>query len=89
MPRMDGTGPMGAGSFTGGGFGPCVKANTNFVGGYGRGARGCGRGYGRGFIAEPADFPARKELLAEKKEILERRLKMISSQLSELEPKDK
>ena len=41
MPRFNGTGPMGQGSMTGRGFGPCG-------GGMGRGW-GCGGGYGFGF----------------------------------------
>lgn len=85
MPGWDGTGPMGRGSFTGRGFGPCGTANA----GYGRGARGCRRGYGRGFMAEPASFPSSKELLVAEKEILERRLNMIKDQLSELPEDDK
>ena len=53
MPGLDGTGPMGEGPMTGGGFGYCVSENMPRYGGYGRGfarfGRGGGRGYGRGF----------------------------------------
>lgn len=63
MPRMDGTGPAGAGSMTGRGFSPCGSGEgvpaEKFYGhglGYPMGARfdrgmGCGRGmgFGRGF----------------------------------------
>ena len=54
MPRMDGTGPMGAGAMTGRGLGSCNSANvaeeradTTRVYGMGR-MRGCGRGFARG-----------------------------------------
>jgi hypothetical protein len=49
MPRFDGTGPMGQGPMTGGGFGYCgagSRARTTW--GFGRG-RGAGRGFGAGF----------------------------------------
>lgn len=41
MPRRDGTGPMGQGSMTGGGFGSCSKQGnrSNFCQGFGRGLR--------------------------------------------------
>lgn len=57
MPGFDGTGPMGMGPQTGGGFGPCPQVNTpsgGMVYGLGRGGmpsgggRGRGRGRGRG-----------------------------------------
>ena len=53
MPRMDGTGPMGAGTMTGRGCGPCAggKSGGCVMGrgaGMGRGARmGGGAGMGR------------------------------------------
>ena len=49
MPGFDGTGPMGQGPMTGGGFGYCgagYRART--MGGFGRG-RGAGRGFRAGF----------------------------------------
>jgi len=52
MPGFDGTGPMGAGSMTGGGRGFCNPAGApygqRYAGGFGYG-RGLGRGRGRGF----------------------------------------
>ena len=48
MPGFDGTGPMGQGPMTGGGFGDCgagYRART--MGGFGRG-RGAGRGFRAG-----------------------------------------
>jgi hypothetical protein len=54
MPRMDGTGPMGAGAMTGRGLGRCdsenvAEARTTPTRGYGMGyIRGCGRGFARG-----------------------------------------
>lgn len=78
MPRMDGTGPMGYGPFTGRGFGPC-----------GRGMR---RGFGRGFVwrqfsgtaytAEPVTLA--KE---EQKKILEAELKEIEAEKKEIQNK--
>ncbi|MBN1688571.1 MAG: DUF5320 domain-containing protein [Candidatus Omnitrophica bacterium] len=44
MPGGDGTGPLGEGPMTGGGFGYCGQGGR----GYGRGY-GMGRGFGRGF----------------------------------------
>ncbi|HHW93454.1 MAG TPA: DUF5320 domain-containing protein [Clostridiaceae bacterium] len=63
MPRRDKTGPMGAGSMTGRGLGPCagndaVERGAGLAPGRGRGrgrrfgrgfGRGAGRGFGRGF----------------------------------------
>ncbi len=49
MPGFDGTGPLGRGPGTGGGFGPCGVGRfriRGFRGGYGR---GFGWGPGRGF----------------------------------------
>lgn len=40
MPRMDGTGPMGMGAMSGGGFGKCNGAATS--------VKGCARRQGRG-----------------------------------------
>ncbi|MGD8367019.1 MAG: DUF5320 domain-containing protein [Desulfobacterales bacterium] len=47
MPGFDGTGPMGRGSMTGGGFGRCGGGyrGRGYGAGYGPfGGRGCGRG---------------------------------------------
>ena len=59
MPRFDGTGPMGQGPMTGGGFGYCGPGGrAQSMGGFGRGRGyrggfgpgfGRGRGFGRGF----------------------------------------
>ncbi len=59
MPGFDGTGPMGAGPMTGGGWGPCNPSGRYYAGPVFGGARGFrggfgpgfgqGRGYGRGF----------------------------------------
>ena len=46
MPRFDGTGPMGQGPMTGGGFGNCgAGSRARTMWGFGRG-RGVGRGFG-------------------------------------------
>ncbi len=73
MPTQDRTGPMGQGSLTGRGFGPC-----------GRGMRrGFGRGFGRGcgfrFI-EPIVLNENEE-----KQILEAELKEIELEKQEIE----
>jgi len=48
MPRMDGTGPMGMGPMTGGGFGLCSPSGRPYARwGFGRG-RGFRRGFGPG-----------------------------------------
>jgi len=60
MPGFDGTGPMGAGPMTGGGWGYCNPAGRysgtpryglgrGLRGGFGRGMGGRGRGLGRGY----------------------------------------
>lgn len=79
MPRMDGTGPNGAGPRTGRGLNNCQKANasTTFVGrGLGRGnGRGLGKGYGyRQTIST-------KESLEQEKQILSERIANIDEQL--------
>lgn len=49
MPGRDGTGPMGEGSMTGGGFGPCGSGRGTGRGSFGRGGgRGMGMGMGGG-----------------------------------------
>jgi hypothetical protein len=68
MPGFDGTGPMGAGPMTGGGWGLCNPSGRSYAwsgfgrgrgfrGGYGPGF-GRGRGYGRGFGLRGAYPPA-------------------------------
>ncbi|MBN1343201.1 MAG: DUF5320 domain-containing protein [Phycisphaerae bacterium] len=52
MPGFDGTGPMGAGPRTGGGFGYCLPIQASGIGpvyGLGRGGLPWGGGRGRGF----------------------------------------
>ena len=62
MPRYDGTGPMGAGSMTGGGRGYCAAPNAGAQprgrpgSGQGHGF-GRGRGYGRG-VGRAGAYPA-------------------------------
>lgn len=84
MPRRDGTGPMGRGSMTGRGMGPCCNAND--VGGRGLGlGLACRRGFGRrGNFNNITDSKNEKELLREQKEILEHKLNLINEQLNDL-----
>jgi len=92
MPRRDGTGPMGAGSMTGRGFGICTGVNAEKYGagrgmGFGRGLacrRGFSRGFGRSFSMNETSPEMRKELLNEQKNILQSRLKAVDKQLDEL-----
>jgi hypothetical protein len=71
MPGMDGTGPLGQGSMTGRGLGPCGCGMR----------RGFGRGYGRSF-----GFRRQVTLTKEdEKEILEAELKEIDLEKQEIE----
>ncbi len=88
MPRKDGTGPMGAGSMTGRGRGPCAGGSAGYGtgGGLGMGRRnGCGRGFGRQFAQDcPQSDASQKDLLTEQKRILEERLENINKRLDTL-----
>ena len=92
MPRRDGTGPMGAGSMTGRGFGSCTGANAvKYSAGLGLGLglglacrRGFGRGFGRGFAVNQNSSKTQKELLQEQKDLLKNRLDVIDKQLENL-----
>lgn len=90
MPRRNGTGPMGAGSMTGRGLGPCTDANAvQDGGGLGQGLglgcrRGFGRGFGRGIGFNQNASKTQKEVLQEQKEILKSRLDVIDKQLENL-----
>ncbi len=85
MPRGDGTGPMGGGPMTGGGFGICTGARgTNYGFGFGMGM-GCRQGFrrNRGFYPFMSNISPR-ENLAEQKRFLEDRLNSISKELEKL-----
>jgi len=77
MPRFDGTGPVGFGSGTGWGLGPCGMGMSW--------RRGFGRGFGRfwrfGSEIKPKD---EKQMLEEEAKILEEDLKSVKERLSEL-----
>ncbi|MHB1314534.1 MAG: DUF5320 domain-containing protein [Christensenellales bacterium] len=88
MPGRNGTGPMGNGSMTGRGLGPCRGANAA---GYGTGQglglacrRGFGRGFGRYYYADPTSIKTQRELLEGQKEVLRSRLEVIDKQLENL-----
>ena len=86
MPRRDGTGPVGMGSMTGRGLGPCA---TNKAVRYGAGlGLGLGLGLARRFAGRRnfAQNTAvdQKELLAQQKELLQARLDSIDEQLNNL-----
>jgi hypothetical protein len=98
MPGFDRTGPLGQGSMTGRGMGPC---GSGYARGVGRGAgRGFGRGMGRGF-GRAAGFapawgssygyqPTRDQEIADlraEKEAITEELKQLNERLKELETK--
>lgn len=85
MPRLDGTGPMGMGSMTGRGLGPCGYSR-GYSRGYGRGG-GFGWGYGRGYgwgYRQPTQTEE-KTLVQDDIAALKEELKAAEERLSELE----
>ena len=96
MARRDGTGPLGMGSMTGRGFGPCGRGR--FVGR--RPRLGLGYGYGRGlgcyssyepypYESYPVDESTERSLIEEEKAILEARLRDINEVLNQTQDKEK
>lgn len=87
MPAMDGTGPMGLGPMSGRRFGYGCEA-YNRLNQFKRPSLGCrrvfGNGGGRFFNTYNLDKETRQALLVEQKNILEKELKNIKSQLEEL-----
>lgn len=83
MPRLDKTGPEGAGPMTGRRMGPCGRGM-----GYGRGGYGRGMGYG-GRYAGRCYLTASEELdsLKEEAVAMEADLKALKEQISEIEAK--
>ncbi len=95
MPRRDGTGPMGRGTMSGRGFGPCAGTNAVKYGaslGLGlllRCRRGFGRGFGGNYFGgnsniDQASSKTQKEFLQEQKDALQSRLEVIKKQLENL-----
>ena len=92
MPGRNGTGPMGAGTMTGRGLGPCAGTGKLIKGaglGLGLGlGMACRRGFGRGFRMFSADEEMTanhcKELLQLQKNTLKNRLADIDRQLESL-----
>lgn len=83
MPGFDGRGPMGQGSMSGRGMGPCGRG---FGRGFGRGMQG-GRGWFCRFpFAEPVALSKdeQKKILEAEKEELEFELKRIKEKLDEM-----
>ena len=95
MPRLNGTGPQGAGPMTGRGMGRCNNANANapMYGralGFGRG-RGQGRGfgfagnYGANYYTSTETTPEQqKDMLNQDKAFLENELKRIDEQIDKI-----
>jgi len=75
MPRFDQTGPLGQGSMTGRGLGPC-GGGTGF-------GRNCGRGFGRRFYTQREE----SEILKDEAGALEQELKAVKERLTELKTK--
>ncbi|WP_352419483.1 DUF5320 domain-containing protein [Proteiniborus sp.] len=92
MPRRDGTGPMGAGSKTGRGFGVCTGVNAvNYGAGLGMGLglgfacrRGFSGGSKRGFAINQNSEKTQKDLLQDQKKLLQSRIEVIDKQLKDL-----
>ncbi|MBW1989710.1 MAG: DUF5320 domain-containing protein [Deltaproteobacteria bacterium] len=96
MPGFDGTGPMGQGPMTGGGWGYCAQDGRRV---FGRGFRGGLRGRGRGFFGRGGGFgPWRRpggttawdetSNLQARTETLETAIQEIRDRLGELESAD-
>lgn len=85
MPKRNGTGPRGAGSMTGKGLGLCKVDNAVMHGtapGRGIGCRhACSCGSGKGFAVNPISSQTQKEMLNERKTLLQDQLKAIDKQL--------
>ncbi len=94
MPGRDGTGPMGQGAMTGGGFGDCMmsertyRLNRNRIGSFGRGqgfgrGRGICRNFGNRFF-EPGLRRFRDEVVFSEKEYLENELKSVEMEAGKI-----
>jgi len=97
MPGGDGSGPMGQGPMTGGGFGPCGGGAGYGArgGGYGRGGGGYGRGFGRGQGFRnrrwAAAWPDQAEAAPEEPGVLQRltdEVERLKSRIAELTKSD-
>ncbi len=91
MPGRDGSGPLGQGPRTGGGFGLCSPQGSRPY--YGEGGRRfwgrgfgyfCRRNWGRFFGSTPIT-PKSKALLEEERSYLAQQLEAVSKELKELE----
>ena len=83
MPGFDGTGPMGQGPMTGGGFGPCGRGLGIRRGRGFRMVRGGGFGRGRGyrFWGANQNYSAESEIeaLKREKELIEQEIAALES----------
>lgn len=81
MPRRDGTGPLGLGAMTGGGFGNCNPNNNRLD--LGRGF-GCGNDFRRNMLSHSETSRTQRDVLTEQKSFLENRLEIVNRQLESL-----
>jgi len=83
MPKLDGTGPQGAGQMTGRGMGRCTGANPVCVRrGLGLRSRR-GMGMGMGWSATGLTANEKKEALETEKELLKQELEAIEKELKD------
>jgi hypothetical protein len=90
MPGRNGTGPMGAGSLSGRGFGNCAKQGQGRAGqGFGRGLGQGGGGRGRGRMLQAGgrfgfNAPERNSDVTMENQELMRQNEVLQSELSEI-----
>jgi len=90
MQRGNGTGPLGNGVMTGRGIGPCNANARRIAGGLGLGpgflrlGYGCRRGYSYFASRQQNSQKDEKQLLQERKELLENKLNAINKALENL-----
>ncbi|MCK5073640.1 MAG: DUF5320 domain-containing protein [Bacteriovoracaceae bacterium] len=85
MPGRNGTGPMGAGPRTGGGFGYCTGDGRRS---FGRGRGGGGRGFGQRSWAQQPAIEDEKTFLKNEIKSLEEQLLEVKNELENIDKKE-